>query len=224
MSVNAKERTSDMTVSKLTGQLDDALSEELIKERGLIAMPSEVRATIAEPENVLKSWTSGTWGVVATGRRLFIRRGVISRKVIEIPYINVTSVEHIRRYSWKTLVAGAIIALALFIGLFERSILPAVLASWINQVVNFLRASSAVQPSFWNIFLAAVPLIPLMIAVVVFAVQARTGFTLRGPGKETIYLPGQFKEVITFIRNMQDVDFDKMFVNMRRMPGPPSSE
>jgi D-inositol-3-phosphate glycosyltransferase len=77
MSTNAKKRTADLTVSKLTEQLDEVLENELIKERGLVAMPKEVRATIAEPENVLKSWSSGSWGVIATGRRLFIRRGVI---------------------------------------------------------------------------------------------------------------------------------------------------
>ena len=224
MSTNAKQRTADMTVSKLTGQLDDALSQELIKERGLIAMPREVRATIAEPENVLKSWSSGTWGVIATGRRLFIRRGVISRKVFEIPYVNVTSIEHTRRFSWKTLVAGSIIALALFVALFLRSILPTVLASMINELVNSLTASGFVQPSFLGILLAAVPLIPLLAAGIVFAAQARTGFTLRGPGKETIYLPGQFREVITFIRNMQDVDFERILVEQRRWPGPRSYE
>jgi len=223
MSANAKQRTSDMTTSKLTEQLDEALSEELIKERGLIAMPSEVRATIAEPENVLKSWSSGTWGVIATGRRLFIRRGVISRKVIEIPYVNVTSIEHTRRFSWKTLVAGSIIALSLFVALFVRSILPKILVSIINELVKFLTASRLIQPSFLGIFLAVIPLIPLLVAVTVFAVEARTGFTLRGPGKETIYLPGQFREVITFIRNMQDVDFERMFVDKRRSPGPRSS-
>ena len=70
MSGNAMKRTADLTLSHLTEQLDEVLSEELIKERGLVAIPSEVRATIAKPENVLKSWSSRSWGVIATGRRL----------------------------------------------------------------------------------------------------------------------------------------------------------
>jgi hypothetical protein len=216
MSANAKKRTEDLTVSRLTEQLDDALTTELIKERGLIAIPSEVRATIAKPENVLKSWSSGSWGVIATRRRLFIRRGFISRKVTEIPYTNVTSIEHTRRYPWKTLVSGCTIAVLLFVGLFLRSILPESLGSVVNQLVNSIANSGVLQSSILNLLLVLVPLVPLLIALTSFALEARTGFTLRGPGKETIYLPGQFGEVITFIRNMQDVDFERTIARQRR--------
>jgi len=216
MSINAKKRTADLTASKLTEELDEALSKELIKERGLVAIPSEVRATIAEPENVLKSWSSGSWGVIATGRRLFIRRGFISRKVIEILYTNVTSIEHTRRYSWKTLIAGSIIALLLLVGFFLTSILPQPLVSVIDELVNSLARSGLLQPSFLQVFLAFVALAPLLVALIVFALEARTGFTLRGPGKETIYLPSQFGEVITFIRNMQDVDFERTTTGRKR--------
>jgi D-inositol-3-phosphate glycosyltransferase len=219
MSAKAKKRTEGLTMSQLTEQLDDALTTELIKERGLIAIPSEVRATIAKPENVLKSWSSGSWGVIATGRRLFIRRGFISRRVIEIPYMNVTSIEHTRRYPWKTLVAGFTIALLLFVGLFLRSFLPEFSAFMINDLVNLIGRGGILQPSVLNALFVLVPLVPLLIALASFALEARTGFTLRGPGKETIYLPGQFREVITFIRNMQDVDFDRSIGRRRlRLP------
>jgi D-inositol-3-phosphate glycosyltransferase len=209
MSTNAKKRTADLTASKLTEQLDEALTKELIKERGLTAMPKEVRATIVEPENVLKSWSSGSWGVIATGRRLFIRRGAISRSVTEIPYTNVTSIEHTRRYPWKTLVEGCAFSVLLFIGLFESSVLPQPLASLADDLLGALSRSGFMQPSLFNILLALITLAPLLTAVTVFAVEARIGFMLRGPGKETIYLPGKFAEVITFIRNMQDADFER---------------
>lgn len=216
MSVNAKKRTADLTVSRLTEQLDEALTDELIKERGLNAIPEEVRATIAEPENVLKSWSSGSWGVVATGRRLFIRRGVISRRVIEIPYTNITSIEHTRRYPWKTLIEGSIGSLLLYIGLFATAILPQPLIAMINELLNSLTSSGLLQPSLLNLFLILVTVAPILAAAVAFSVEARTGFTLRGPGKETIYLPGKFKEVITFIRNMQDIDFERTVENKKR--------
>jgi len=227
MSANAMQRTSEMTASKLTGQLDEALSEELIRERGLIAMPREVRATMAEPENVLKSWSSGTWGVIATRRRLFIRRGVISRKVIEIPYTNVTSIEHTRRYPWKTLLAGSLVALLLFVGLFVSEYAPSILPQNAETAISQLMSplTKLVQAQFLGVFLTLIALIPIIIALAVFAVEARTGFTLRGPGKETIYLPSQFREVITFIRNMQDVDFERtIFDRRQRIPSPQSSE
>jgi len=216
MSVNAKKRTADLTVSKLTEQLDDVLTDELIKERGLTAIPQEVRATIAEPENVLKSWSSGSWGVVATGRRLFIRRGVISRRVIEIPYTNVTSIEHTRRYPWKTLIEGSIISFLLYVGFFATAILPKPLIAMTNDLLNSLTSSGLIQSSFLNLFLFLVTVAPILAAAVAFSVEARTGFTLRGPGKETIYLPGKFREVITFIRNMQDIDFERTVENKKR--------
>jgi glycosyltransferase involved in cell wall biosynthesis len=216
MSLNAKKRTADLTTSKLTEQLDEALTDELEKERGLIAIPEEVRATIAEPENVLKSWSSGTWGVVATGRRLFIRKGVISRRVIEIPYTNVTSIEHTRRYPWKTLIEGFIVSLLLYIGLFATAILPQPLITMANELHNFLFRSGFLQPSLLNLSLMLVTLAPILAAAVAFSFEARTGFTLRGPGKETIYLPGKFGEVITFIRNMQDLDYEMTIENKKR--------
>ena len=216
MSVNAKKRTEDLTVSRLTEQLDEVLTDELIKERGLIAIPQEVRATIAEPENVLKSWSSGSWGVVATGRRLFIRRGVISRRVIEIPYGNVTSIEHTRRYPWKTLIEGSIVSLLFYVGFFATAILPQPLIAMTNDLLNSLTSSGVIQSSFLNLFLFLVTATPILAAAVVFSVEARTGFTLRGPGKETIYLPGKFREVITFIRNMQDIDFERTVENKKR--------
>jgi len=221
MSVNARKRASELTLSKITGELDDVLSEELIKERGLIAMPPEVRATIAEPENVLKSWSSGTWGVIATGRRLFIRRGVISRKVIEIPYTNVTSIEHTRRFPWRTLAAGSIVSILLFVGLFLNSLLTNAISVPIQNMLDFLAKISGLgQPQF-QVFLTSITMAPILIAAVMFALEARTGFTLRGPGKETIYLPGQFREVITFIRNMQDVDFERAVVERSIRPPRP---
>ena len=215
MSDNARKRTADFAVSRLTEQLDDALALELLEERGLSAMPSEVQATIAKPENVLKSWSSGSWGVIATGRRLFIRRGVISRSVTEIPYTNVTSIEHTRRYPWKTLVAGAVLSLSLFVGLFLTSMLPQALASSISVLLNYL-AVNVSNPQVLEAFLALVSLLPVLCALSVFSLEARVGFTLRGPGKETIFLPGVFKEVIPFIRNMQDVDYEGKTGGRRR--------
>jgi glycosyltransferase involved in cell wall biosynthesis len=216
LSTNARKRAAELTVSKLTEQLDEALTVELTKERGLTVMPKEVRATMAEPENVLKSWSSGNWGVIATGRRLFIRRGVVSRRVTEIPYTNVTSIEHTRRYPWKTVVGGAAVSLLLWIGFFATSLLPQPFVSMSKELLNFLTNSGLVQQSLLNVFLALATLAPFLIATTMFAAEARTGFTLKGPGKETIYLPGRFKEVITFIRNIQDADFERTMDSKRR--------
>jgi len=47
-----KKRTMSLAVSNLAADLDEALTAELIKERGLINIPSEARSTLSSPENV----------------------------------------------------------------------------------------------------------------------------------------------------------------------------
>jgi glycosyltransferase involved in cell wall biosynthesis len=204
LSSNAKERATSLTMSKLTAELDEAITEELIKERGLTKIPSEVRVTLDEPESVLKSWSSGSWGVIATGRRLFIRRGIISRKVTEIPYANISSIEYLRRYAWKTLAMGLVISLLLFIEPFLRPIFSRAFISRLEELARYLFPEAFLQSPFLEAFLDILPIIPFLIALVAFAIQARTGFALRGPGIPPLYLPRRFQEVITFIRSVQN--------------------
>ncbi len=204
LSSNSKKRAASLTMSNLIMELDKAITEELIKEGGLIKIPSEVRVTLAEPECILKSWSSGSWGVIATERRLFIKKGVVSKKVIEIPYTNISSIEYLRRYTWKTLVTGLIISLLLIIG---PSLRPVFSENFISRVEEFMRyifPEAFLQSPFLKIFLEILPIIPFLIALIIFAVQARIGFVLRGPGIPLLYLPYKFHEVITFIRSVQD--------------------
>jgi hypothetical protein len=204
LSSNAKERATSLTMSKLTAELDEAITEELIKERGINKIPGEVRVTLAEPESVLKSWSSGSWGVIATGRRLFIRRGIISRKVTEILYANISSIEYLRRYAWKTLAIGSVISLLLFIEPFLRPIFSGAFISRLEEFVRYFLPETFLQSPFLKAFLDIFPIIPFLIAVVAFAVQARTGFALQGPGIPPLYLPRRFQEVIAFIRSVQN--------------------
>ena len=204
LSTNAKERATRMTMSKLTAELDEAITEELVKERGLTKIPREVRVTLAEPESVLKSWSSGSWGVIATGRRLFIRRGIISRKVTEVPYTNISSIEYMRRYPWKTLAIGSVISLLLFIEPFLRPIFSRTFMLKFEELTRYLLPEAFLQSPYLEAFLDVLPAIPFVIAVVVFALQARTGFALRGPGIGPLYLPHKFQGVIAFIRSLQD--------------------
>ena len=203
ISNNAKQRAMSVTMSKIVGELDEALTGELIKERGLSQVPSEARATIAEPENVLKSWSSGSWGVVATGRRIFIKRGIISRKVTEIPYSNISSIEYTRRYSWKTLIAGAVLSLLFLI---EPALEPIFSRAFMSKI-EFL--TGLFQSPAVAAFISLLPAIPITIALIVFTLQARTGFTLRGPGLYPVYLPRKFREAIAFIRSAQNGYADK---------------
>ena len=204
LSGKARERAMNLTMSTLIVELDEAITRELVKERGLAKMPSEVRATLAEPENVLKSWSSGSWRVIATGRRLFIKRGVISRKVTEIPYANISSIDYTRRYPWKTLVVGSTISLLLFVEPFLRPIFSRTFILRFEEMVRFLFPETFLQSPVLEAFLDIMPILPLVVALVLFAVQARTGFTLRGPGIDALYLPRRFREAIAFVRNIQN--------------------
>jgi hypothetical protein len=206
LSVNASERAMNMTVSKITAELDKALTEELIKERGLIELPTETRVTMAEPENVLKSWSSGSWGVIATARRIFIKRGLISRKVIEIPYSAISSIEYLRRYSWKTLLVG--LSFSLFF-LIEPSIEPIFSRAFMARIAPI---ASFLQTPAVGAFLTLLPAIPITIALFAFLFWARRGFILRGAGLYPVYLPRTFKDAIAFIRNAQN-EKEKQDVN-----------
>jgi glycosyltransferase involved in cell wall biosynthesis len=204
LSANAKKRTMSLTISTLTAQLNEAITKELIKERGLTKIPSEARVTLAEPENVLKSWSSGNWGVIATRRRLFVKRGVISRKVTEIPYTNISSIEYMRRYSWKTLAIGVAFSLLFFLGPFLSPIFSRAFIAEFEELIRFILPEAFLQSPVLAAFLDILPILPLIIAAIAFAIQARTGFNLRGLGIEALYLPSKFREVIAFIRRVQN--------------------
>jgi len=204
LSENAKKRTMGLGISNLTADLDEALTAELIKERGLIEIPSEARSTLSSPENVLKSWSSGSWGVIATEKRLFIRRGVLSRKVTEIPFKNISSIEYMRRYSWKTLVLGAAISIFLFALPFFSQIFSRAFVANLEEMIRSIFPRAFLHWSLFESFIDFLCLLPFLIAVVVFAVEARTGYTLRGQGLSALYLPRKFREAITFVRSMQD--------------------
>src|SRR4030066_2274092 len=49
LSRNAQKRAKPLTLSSLTAELNKALTEQLMKERGLVHVPREVRGTLAEP-------------------------------------------------------------------------------------------------------------------------------------------------------------------------------
>ena len=204
LSENAKKRTMSLAISNLTADLDEALTAELIKERGLKEIPNEVCSTLSSPENVLKSWSSGSWGVIATENRLFIRRGVLSRKVTEIPFKNVSSIEYMRRYSWKTLALGAAISVFLFALPFFSQIFSRSFVVSLEDIVRSIFPQAFLQWPSLGAFINFLCLLPFLITVFIFALEARTGYTLHGPGLDALYLPRKFREAITFIRSMQD--------------------
>ena len=101
LSANAREKARNLTSYKIIMDLDEALTEEIRKESGLKKIPLEARSTLIEPETVLKTWAAGSYGVVATKRRLFVKQGRLSRKVTEIPYGKISYIQHVRRYPLK---------------------------------------------------------------------------------------------------------------------------
>ena len=195
LSTNAKKRAMDLTTSNLTSKLDEALTKELMKARGLTKLPPEIRATMEEPETVIKSWSFGSWGVVATEKRLFIKSGFISRKVTEIPYSNISSIEYTRRYAWKTLTVGAAISGFLLIVPFLEPIFSRAFLGWLAPIL---------ESQAFATFFDELSIFPFVASVLVFILQARVGFTLRGPGINALYLPGRFGNAISFIRKMQN--------------------
>jgi D-inositol-3-phosphate glycosyltransferase len=207
MSVNAKDRAASYASINLTGVLDTSINRELIKESGLSSIPADMQETLTRPEYVLKSWSGGTAGIVATNRRIFFRRGVISQSVLGMRYQNIKAIEHMRRYLWKAPIVGAILScLAFFTPSFQNWLAPGVVNS-VKLLMNKLGDLVPPQlvPDGW-LFPTLVSL-PFLISLIIFFLNARTGFRLYGEGMKPIYIPGKFRKSIKFIREIQDKDF-----------------
>jgi len=202
LSANAKERARDMTSYKMIRELDDAITEELIKESGLIHVPHETIQTLAEPEHVLKTWSKGSWGVVATDKRLFVKHGRISRRVTEIPYNSISYIEHTRRYPWKILLAGLLPTFILLLTPLWRPIFNPTFISAIEVLASSIM-TAVPQLTLTNL-LILFTLIPCLTGIAGFALEARTGFDLHGSGIRLAHLPHGFQEAISFIRDVQD--------------------
>jgi len=203
LSVNAREKARNLTSSKIMTELDEAITKEMIKESGLKHIPPEARRTLAEPEHILKTWSAGSWGAVATDRRLFVKHGRFSRKVAEIPYTSISFVEHTRRYPWKILLVGLLPTLILSLEPLWRAILK---HSFISAIEELLNSITTAIPQFTSpqIVTTVFALVPFLIGLGAFALQAKIGFNLYGLGIKPVYLPHRFSEVVTFIRKVQD--------------------
>jgi glycosyltransferase involved in cell wall biosynthesis len=218
---NAKRRVSIFTFSRLIDDLDTAITREVIRESGLGQIPPDVRSTLSEPEQVIKSWSSGSRRVVATDRRLFIQHGSLSRRVLEIPYSNITSIEHVRRYSWGALSAGSILTVFLMVEpylrpIFSRTLmarLEVLMRSLISSIdlqdplIKSLIFSLNFQPAIPDILLDIISIIPISVGILFFIFRAMTGFALHGTSVRPVYLPHAFKPAVAYIRSVQDQTF-----------------
>ncbi len=204
MSSNAKEKAGKLTTSRLVAELDSAIDAEMIKESGMAGIPAEVQATLVAAEYALKTWTAGTSGIVATNKRVFIRQGVISRTVTELRYADIKSIEHARRYPWRTLLLGAAISVFFLIAPSLRPIFSRAFVAQIDSWISSIALSTPTWLTSNMIMQFLLPLLPLLIAIVMFLLGARLGFNLYGLGIKPLYLPRRFKEAIGFVREKID--------------------
>ena len=204
MSNNARAKASKLTTSRLVAELDAAIDTEMVKESGLAGIPTEVQDTLAKTESALKTWKYGTTGIVATDKRLFIRQGLVSRKVTEVRYGDIKSIEHARKYPWKTLLTG--IAVSAFL-LIAPSLRPLFSQEFIVQVQYLGQAIAPIFPQWFMsdiIINLLLPLLPLIICIILFILGARHGYSLYGMGIKPIHLSRRFNKAIGFIREFQD--------------------
>ena len=200
LSARAKERGSEFTLSRLIQKLDDAITKEIERETGMAELPAEVRSTLSEPELVVHTWTHGTKKLVATDRRVFLQGGRLSKSTLEMPYSSITSIEHIRRYTWRTLVIGAGLSLLMFIQHYVSPIISRTLTSRLDLILTSLIPS--LRTGLPQI-LATIWTVPISVALLLFLIRARKGFALHGATPEPIYLPQSFGEAIEYIREVQ---------------------
>jgi hypothetical protein len=101
-------------------------------------------------------------------------------------------------------VLGAAISVFLFALPFFSQIFSRAFVANLEEMIRSIFPQAFLHWSLFESFIDFLCLLPFLIAVVVFAVEARTGYTLRGPGLSALYLPRKFREAITFVRSMQD--------------------
>jgi hypothetical protein len=202
-SANARERASDFTLTKLMNKLDETITKEIESETGLAELPTEVRSTLSEPEMVARAWSHGTQKIVATNKRLFIQQGLLSRSTVEIPYSSINSIEHIRRYRWRTLLIGAGLSFVMFTQHYVSPIISRTLTSRLVSLVMDTLPTIKLQLSQ---LLANLWLVPISIALLLFLAGARKGFALHGARLSPIYLAQSFGEAVEYIRQLLDED------------------
>jgi len=200
LSIHAKERAGEFTLTTLIDNLEVALSKVIEQETGISMLPVEVRSTLPEPEIVVRSWSHGTRRLIATNRRLFIQKGRISRSIIETPYDNIKSIQYIRRYDWKSLLSGAGLSILMFIHHYISPILSRTLTSRFIVIITLFVPS--LIPSLPRI-LADIWILPVIAGIFLFLIKARKGYALHGPTRNPIYLPPSFAEAIDRIRKIQ---------------------
>ena len=201
LSANARESVKEFVLTKLVKNLMLRITDEIERESGQSKLPLEVRTTLTEPEVVARTWSHGTHRIVATNRRLFIQKGRLSRSTLEIPYSEIDSIEHIRRFSWKTLAFGAIVSSLMFIQHYISPILSRTLTSRISQaVIDFVPGITPEMPRV----LASIWIIPISLALIMFLNSVRKGYSLHGATRNPIYLSTSFREAIAYVREVQD--------------------
>lgn len=200
LSTNAKERARGLTSYKIMKELDDAITGEMIKESGMNQIPPEALLTLAEPEHVLKTWSTGSWAVIATDRRFFVKHGRISRKVIEIPYSSISYIEHTRRFPWKIPLVSLVPAVILLLGPLWEKILNPLFISSIKQLLESPFSPMVSMQTLTILF----GLVPCAVGIAIFLVQTGIGFNLHGQAMKPIYLPRGLGEAVTFLRKTQD--------------------
>ena len=200
LSDNAREKASKYTLTKLMLDLDQALTKEIEKESGLSILPTEVRSTISEPEDVLRTWTHGSRRIAATEKRVFIQSGHLSRSTIELPYSSINSIEHVRRYHWRTFLIGAFLSGLLFI---QHYVAPIIRRTLTSSLALFLRYLVPSMSSQIERAIGLLWIVPISIGTIILLLGIRKGFALHGATLDPIHLPASFSETIQYIREMQ---------------------
>ena len=200
-SKSAKERANNFTLSNLIAKLDQTLTREIQRDTGLVELPAEARSSLSEPEVILRSWSHGTQKVTVTNRRVFIQRGKVSRNTLEVPYSSINSIDHLRRYRWKTLLAGAGLAVLMLIHHYVTPVLSRPLTS--KMILLATTAFPILKPEVPQILLN-LWLIPISLALLLFIIGARNGYALHGAQLEPVFLPPSFTETIEYIRENQN--------------------
>jgi glycosyltransferase involved in cell wall biosynthesis len=201
LSINARDKANKYTLTKLMQELDEALTREIEKESGLSTLPSEVRSTISEPEDIIRTWSHGSRKVAATERKVYIQSGHISRSTLELPYSSINSIEYVRRFHWRSFMIGAILSGLMFVQHYVSPVISRALTSRLVLLIAYLSPNAASQAEK---VIGLLWIAPICIAGAILLLGARKGYSLHGATLEPIHLSASFGDAIQYIREMQN--------------------
>lgn len=152
-----------------------------------MSIPSEIASYLIPNETILKEWSTRDWNIYATQQRIFlIKRGFLSKQVVEASYAHISSIKFMSERRFGRLVVAILLFILSFVSFRLDLLIPPELISEVTLNIGIILGGSF-------ILLGGGLLIWFVIGVDEF-------FTLYVVGREPITVSKELSDMIRFVR------------------------